>query len=40
MRKIDWCDGGLQLAYIATNNFVENNLNTSIKYIMVRLDNL
>ena len=39
MNKIDWCEGGLQLAYIATKNVVENYLNTIMKYIMVRLDN-
>ena len=39
MHKIDWCEGGLQLAYIATKNFVENGLTPRLKYIMVRLDN-
>ena len=39
MRKIYWCEGGLQLADIATNNVCEHDLTTSIKYIMVRLDN-
>ena len=39
MQKIDWCEGGLQLAEIATNNVGENNLNTIIRYIMVRLEN-
>ena len=39
MHKIDWCGGGLQFAYIATKNFIENDLNTIIKNIMVRLDN-
>ena len=33
MNKIDWCEGGLKLADI------ENNLNTIMKYIMVRIDN-
>ena len=37
--KIDWCEGGLQLAYIATNNVGEHDLTPRIKYIMVRLDN-
>ena len=32
-------EGGLQLAEIATNNDREYNVNTRIKYIMVRLDN-
>ena len=26
MHNIDWCEGGLQLADIATNNFGENDL--------------
>ena len=39
MHKIDWCEGGLQLTDIATNNVVENDLNTKMKYIMVRLQN-
>ena len=39
MHKIDWCEGDLKLAYIATNNAVDNYLNTRMKYIMVRLDN-
>ena len=39
MRKIDWCEGGLQLADITTKNFDEHNLTPRMKYIMVRLDN-
>ena len=39
MHKIDWCEGGLQLAYIATNNVGKNDLDPIMKYIMVRLDN-
>ena len=39
MHKIDWCEGGLELSYIATKNVVENYLNPRMKYIMVRLDN-
>ena len=39
MRKIYWCGGRLQLADISTKNAGENNLNTVMKYIMVRLDN-
>ena len=39
MHKIEWCEGGLQLADIATKNTGENCLNTTMKYIMVRLDN-
>ena len=39
MHKIEWCEGGLQLADIATKNFGETDLNPRMKYIMVRLDN-
>ena len=38
MHKIDWCEGGLQLAYIATKNVVDHDLTPSMEYIMVRLD--
>ena len=37
-KNIDWCEGGLKLAGIVTNNVCENDLNPSMKYIMVRLD--
>ena len=39
IHKIDWCEGGIQLADIATKNVGENDLNPRMKYIMVRLDN-
>ena len=39
MHKINWCEGGLQLADIATKHVIENDLNLRMKYIMVRLDN-
>ena len=39
MHKIDWCEGGLQLAYICNNNVSEPDLTPRIKYIMVRLEN-
>ena len=39
MHKIDWCEGGMQLADIATNNFGENYLTLRMKYIMIRLEN-
>ena len=39
MHKIEWCEVGLKLAYIATNNFGDNDLNHKIKYTMVRLEN-
>ena len=37
MHKNDWCEGGLQLAYIATKNVGEHDLTPRMKYIMVRL---
>ena len=39
IHKIDWCEGGLQLAYIVTNNVGEPDLTSRMKYIMVRLYN-
>ena len=39
MHKIDWCEGGLQMADIGTKNVSEPDPTPSIKYIMVRLDN-
>ena len=39
MHRIDWCEGGLQLADIATKNFGEPDLTPRMKYIMVRLYN-
>ena len=39
MHNIDWCEGGLQWADIATKNFGEHDLTKRMKYIMVRLDN-
>ena len=39
MHNIDWCEGGLQLADIATKNFGEIDLTQSMKYIMVGLEN-
>ena len=39
MHKIDWCEGGLQLAEIGTNNINEPELTPRMEYIMVRLDN-
>ena len=37
--KIYWCEGGLQLADIGTNNVSEPDLTPRIKYIMLRLEN-
>ena len=39
MHKIDWCEGGLQLADIGTKDVSEPDLTTRMKYIMVRLEN-
>ena len=39
MHKIDWCEGGLQLADIRTKNVSEPDLTPIMKYIMVRLEN-
>ena len=39
MHKIDWCEGGLQLADIGTKNVSEPDLTPRMKYIMVRLEN-
>ena len=39
MHNIDWCEGGLKLSDIATNNVGNNDLNSTMKCIMVRLDN-
>ena len=38
MHKVDWCEGGLQLADIVTKNVSEPDLIPRMKYIMVRLD--
>ena len=39
MHKIDWCEEGLQLADIGTNNVRGPDLTPRMKYIMVRLEN-
>ena len=39
MHKIDWCEGGFQLAYNGTINVSEPDLTPSMKYIMVILEN-
>ena len=39
MHKIDWCEGGLQLVNIGTNNVSEPDLTPRMKYIRVRLEN-
>ena len=39
MHKIDWCEGGLKLADIGTNNVSESDLTPRMKYIILRLEN-
>ena len=38
MQKIDWCEGGLQLADIGTKNVSEPDLSPNMTYIMVILE--
>ena len=40
MRKIDWCEGGLQLADIGTKNVSEPEITPRMKYIIVILERL
>ena len=37
--KINWCEGGMQLAEISTKNVSEPDITPRMKYIMVRLEN-
>ena len=39
IQKIDWCEGGLQLVDIVTNNVSEPDLTPTMKCIMVRIEN-
>ena len=39
MHKIEWCEGGLQLAEIVTKNVGETDLNQRVKYVMVSIEN-
>ena len=39
IHKVDWCEGGLQLAEIYTKNVGEHDLTPRMEYIMVILDN-
>ena len=39
MYNIDWCEGGLKLVDIDTNNVGDHDLTPRIKYIMLILDN-
>ena len=38
MHKIDWCEGSLKLAYIATKYVGDHYLTPRMKYIIVGLD--
>ena len=38
MHKIDWYEGGIQLADTANRNVGEHDLTSKMKYITVRLD--
>ena len=40
MHRIEWCEGGVQLADIETKNVGENDLNPRMNYIMVKIGNL
>ena len=37
IHKIDWCEGGMQLADIGTKNVSEPDIAPTMEYIMVRL---
>ena len=39
MQNIDWCEGGIQLADIATKTFGDPDLTPRMRYIMVRIYN-
>ena len=39
MHKIDWCEGGLQLVDIGTNNVGEPDITPRMKYIMAIIEN-
>ena len=39
MHKIEWCEGGLQLADIGTKIVSEPDLTPRMKYVMVILEN-
>ena len=39
MHKIEWCEGGLQMADIGTKNVSEPDLTPIMKYKMVITDN-
>ena len=39
IHNIVWCEGGLEMVDIATNNVGDNYLNPRMKYIMVIIEN-
>ena len=39
MQKIDWCEGGMQLADIGNKNLSEPDITTRMRYIVARLEN-
>ena len=39
IHKTNWCEGGLQLADLGTNNLSDPDITPRMKYIMVRLEN-
>ena len=39
MHKINWCEGGLQLADIGNKNVSEPDITPIMRYIMVRIEN-
>ena len=39
MQKTVWCQGGMQLKDIGTNNFREYELNPRLGYAMLKLEN-
>ena len=39
IHNIDWCEAGLHLADIRTNNVSKPDLTPRMKYIMARLEN-
>ena len=40
LKNTVWCEGGLQLAYIVTQNFREDGLNARLGYDMTRLEKI
>ena len=38
MHKVNWCEGGLQLADIGAKNIGEPDLTPRMKYVILRLE--